>query len=59
MHERGCEAPGNSLINTKKIEQVVAQSLIAIMLNAMKLIYFLYTFSKFKSDTPLNKMGML
>ena len=24
-----------------------------------KLIHFLYTFSKFKSDTPLNKMATL
>ena len=37
----------------------MAQSLIAVMLNAKKLIHFLYTFSKFKSDTPLNKMATL
>ena len=37
----------------------MAQSLIAVMLNAKKLIHFLYTFYKFKSDTPLNKIASL
>ena len=37
----------------------MAQSLIAVMLNAKKLIHFPYTFYKFKSDTLLNKIASL